>query len=576
MSSKVCRVHPLIILGSIALRQRDGETARSFFMTAKDHAPRNIQVLEGLAKAHFLSADIDAAIPAFEEAIEAGSSEPSVAQIYRDLMHRMGEVHRAAGFLERMAKRSEDAALLFEVAEVYSETGYFLDACPLYLRAYEHGDGSDRFEIARLKAAMIEHRYTEVCEHAPRLRRDESGLSDVERDQVVCLEMTAQRNVGNYDVALSLLDDHDFTSPAHYRQALAVKANVLQDTGDISEADHAFREALYVDFDHGGKIASSYGSFVLRRGDLVEGSRLYAFRQEASRGKVPYENSTAENLRSLDRIILVEEQGVGDRLALLSMARRVIAEIGISAEVPVFYVGEKRMADLLADTGFNVSGVTEDDINNGKLGDIRHNEFVFPGDLVRHMADLDMSDSGFGGLLTPDATAAPELRQTYQVASGGAPVFGIAWRSAGVESGFLRSVDLHALLATLPHDAHVVSLQYGDTAPVKDIMKTAFPQMTLIEDRTVDQNADLRRFAAQVAAVDTVVSIDNTTVHVAGALGHPDAHVLLPSGSECIWYWGDTATLDPWYEVLNLHRQSEPMDWTEALADLSRSLKGKG
>lgn len=565
-------VHPLIILGSIALRQRDGETARSFFMTAKDNTPTNIQVLEGLAKAHFLSADIDAAIPAFEEAIQAGSSEPSVAQIYRDLMHRMGEVHRAAGVLEGMAKRSEDAALLFEVAEVYSETGHFLDACPLYRKAHAAGGGEDKYEIARLKAAMIEHRYDEVRDHAPALRAASSMLSEIERDQVVCLEMTAQRNCGNYDRALALLDNHDFTSPAHYRQALAVKANILQDQGNNFDADDAFREALYIDFDTGGKIASSYGSFLLRRGDLVEGSKLYAARQDATRHKVPYENSTADNLRHLDRIVLVEEQGVGDRLALLSMARRVLDCLGISPEVPVFYVGEARMNALLAETDFNISGVTEDDINNGKLGHVGHNEFVFPGDLVRHMADFDGVDDGVGGLLRPDADRTRELWSKYQDIANGRPVIGVAWHSAGVESGFLRSVDLRAILETLPEDAVVVSLQYGDWKPLLDEMKAVFPKMTFVQDKSVDQNADLRAFAAQVAAVDTVVSIDNTTVHVAGAMGHEDTHVLLPSGSECIWYWGDVSTKDPWYHCLNLYRQDQPMIWDRALEELSGAL----
>ena len=91
-------------------------------------------------------------------------------------------------------------------------------------------------------------------------------------------------------------------------------------------------------------------------------------------------------------------------------------------------------------------------------------------------------------------------------------------------------------------------------------------------DSGIDQMADLAGFAAQIAALDTVATIDNTTAHMCGALGHPDAHVLLPAGSECMWYWGREAEVDPWYGQLALHRQAEAGDWSAPLAGLRARL----
>ena len=50
----------------------------------------------------------------------------------------------------------------------------------------------------------------------------------------------------------------------------------------------------------------------------------------------------------------------------------------------------------------------------------------------------------------------------------------------------------------------------------------------ILIDREVDQLANLDEFAAQIAAMDLVITIDNSTAHLAGALGVP-TWVLLPS-----------------------------------------------
>jgi ADP-heptose:LPS heptosyltransferase len=75
---------------------------------------------------------------------------------------------------------------------------------------------------------------------------------------------------------------------------------------------------------------------------------------------------------------------------------------------------------------------------------------------------------------------------------------------------------------------------------------------------------DLDGFAAQVAALDLVITISNTTAHVAGALGVP-CWVLLPSGLGENWYWFLDRDDSPWYPSVRLFRQSEPGVWTDVI-----------
>ena len=163
------------------------------------------------------------------------------------------------------------------------------------------------------------------------------------------------------------------------------------------------------------------------------------------------------------------------------------------------------------------------------------------------------------------------LREKYAEMAKGAPVIGVAWKSVSL-IGLLRSIELAKLVDALPENALLVNLQYGDT---KDDIKSALahrPDLRIISDDTVDQMQDLAGFAAQIAALDHVTTIDNTTAHMAGAIGHPSTHVLIPTGAECMWYWGDQPGADPWYGTLKLHRQEISGDWSAPLAALKSEL----
>ena len=66
-------------------------------------------------------------------------------------------------------------------------------------------------------------------------------------------------------------------------------------------------------------------------------------------------------------------------------------------------------------------------------------------------------------------------------------------------------------------------------------------------------------------ACDEVVSIDNSTIHLAGALGK-EAQVLLPAS--CHWIWGERRSNSYWYGSVCLHRQAKVCDWSKPMTDL--------
>ena len=77
-------------------------------------------------------------------------------------------------------------------------------------------------------------------------------------------------------------------------------------------------------------------------------------------------------------------------------------------------------------------------------------------------------------------------------------------------------------------------------------------------------------FAAQVAAMDLVVSISNTTAHIAGALGVP-TWVLLSEVP--LWRWFQDETNSPWYPSVQLFRQRRRQGWLEVMSEVASALR---
>ncbi len=87
----------------------------------------------------------------------------------------------------------------------------------------------------------------------------------------------------------------------------------------------------------------------------------------------------------------------------------------------------------------------------------------------------------------------------------------------------------------------MVVLQYGDWAG--EAAALADEGIAIALPPGLDRKDDLDGLAAQIAATDLVVTIDNATAHPAGALGHP-VWVLLSHAPD--WRWLRGRDDSPW------------------------------
>lgn len=191
------------------------------------------------------------------------------------------------------------------------------------------------------------------------------------------------------------------------------------------------------------------------------------------------------------------------------------------------------------------------------------------GAWVRHQ-DADFGD---GIYLKPDNARSAVLRKRYAALGGpGNRLVGLSWRSGNWQVGDYKSLDLQALLPILQRPGYVwINLQYGAV----DAEIATFRQqhgITIHQDTDIDPMQDLDGFAAQVSALDCVISSSNSTVHFAGAQGVP-CYMLLAAGRGRMWYWPRQGMRAAWYSSLRLLRQDSPGNWDSSLRQMEELLR---
>jgi len=197
--------------------------------------------------------------------------------------------------------------------------------------------------------------------------------------------------------------------------------------------------------------------------------------------------------------------------------------------------------------------------------------------------DLQIPMPSLGGILRARAEDFPppepylraHPRQTEAIrarAPGRGPHIGLSWASHAPGRASRKTVPLPLLRPILDAapGADFVSLQYG---PVEaDLAAHAAAGGPAIRrDAGVEPLLDLEALAAQIAGLDLVITVSNTTAHLAGALGVP-CWVLVPSGGGQIWYWFQSRPDSPFYPGMRFFRQARPGDWAPPVAELAAAL----
>jgi len=360
--------------------------------------------------------------------------------------------------------------------------------------------------------------------------------------------------IDSFNTAISL--QPGFGSAYCYRGA------VFKDQHLFDGALRDFEQAIALN-PHDAEAQSHKSTTLLMLGEFQKGWALYEWRWKTK-------NFTSDKIRSnkpewttgaRQRVLVWAEQGVGDEVmfgTLLQDFQEHCTELVVEADERLLPLYQRSMPEGITFVP-RQSAVPEhaydSQISMASLCQYLRNDEV-------HFLQARKA------YLKNDSQRTNRIRSEFALQPGRL-VCGISWHSQNTDIGAAKSIELKELIRHLDlPECQWVNLQYGDMTAEIAKVKTELG-VTILQCPSVDNRQDMDGLASLIDACDVIISISNTTVHLAGALGK-EVHVMLPFCAD--WRWLHNRSDSIWYPHVHLHRQPSPGDWHSVFAQVRDAL----
>lgn len=377
--------------------------------------------------------------------------------------------------------------------------------------------------------------------------------------------------IKNYEKSISLKPDAI--------SALNNLGNLYKDLGQYDKARDCFTRTLAIDPNYIESLFTM-GMLDLMSGDFQNGWQGYSHRWKKNeylshpRNKhgsflhdsfsgPPITDLKSANLKNKKAFVWME-QGVGDEIMFSSMLSDMST---ISKTITVEC--DSRLVPLFA-RSFPEIEFKSSEIQTIQGYQTEDYDFQLPaGDMASHFRPSLQSFPTKISYLKSNQNQRTEYLDKYKDQFPNKKLVGISWKSKNKTVGNPRSLEINSWQSILcnPH-CKFINLQYGDVEAELSYLKSEMG-LDIYHDPTVDPIKDLDRFASQISALDLIISIDNSTVHMAGALGIT-TYVMLPFSTD--WRWMINRDDCSWYQSLQLFRQTSRNDWEPVINQVRSAL----
>ena len=197
------------------------------------------------------------------------------------------------------------------------------------------------------------------------------------------------------------------------------------------------------------------------------------------------------------------------------------------------------------------------------------NEIPFQETLFSFRKNIPDYQKTSRGFLKPNLLQVTKIKKIL-IGTVNKKIVGVSWKT--INNSFLtkdRNIDLLELIKNLDKkNIELVNLQYG---PVIDEIKLVKDKLNVdiksIEE--IDNFNDLDGLSSLIAACDIVITSENITAHLAGALG-VDTRLLLAYRS--LPFWGTKSDRSNFYQSVKIYRQKKYKSWQETFESLNKDL----
>ncbi len=510
-------------LGTIHLQAQRWEAAADYFQKALAANPRQSRHMLPLAQAYAQAKQPEKATAVLAKLLALDSDRAEASNLLHDLcLAENASMKRLAkDYPKNIGVRSVAARLAQTVGD-YAERLVHLDAL------YALGVRTESFYCAYTLCLSQNARFDRcltVCKDALAAYPGSLG--------VLKMRANVYTNLGRYDEALA--------------EWARVVAQLPGDAGKMTPEDHASHVAI--------------GIIKLLTSDCREGYEEYAAHRDYAMVKealvIPLPEWHGESLKD-KRLLLWSSQGIGDVVMFASLLPWVMAQ-GAQITLALY----PKMIPLFA-RSFPGVGIIPYSKNNLQVYASKCDLQAVFGQLMAYGV-THYTPAQHPPFLKVDAAKTQSLREKYLALRPPGKIkklVGISWHTINYDTAGMRNIPLAewSPLFLLP-DIQYVSLQYGDHAAEIEAVGRTFPNMLHV-DPDIDAFENIDGLAAQMAAMDEIISVQNSTVHLAGALGVKTTLMLCAASD---WRWGLKRSDSRWYESVHIERQEKLLDWQPVL-----------
>ncbi|MBF0382348.1 MAG: tetratricopeptide repeat protein [Magnetococcales bacterium] len=386
----------------------------------------------------------------------------------------------------------------------------------------------------------------------------------------------AYSNLGNLFFSQG---DNDAAIAKHHK-AISIKPNLaeayynlgkIQVSQDkLDEAAANYRKTIAIDPSH---INANWNLslILLVQGDLEQGWQQYEWRLKSEHKKnlpiKPVKMWTGEPLQGKN-IIVFSEQGIGDEIIFSGCIPDLLA----LCPEKLFLECDPRLEPLFERSFSNsiVKGRPSDTDISWVGEDVTLDYSIPIGGLPKFFRNKLEDFPKRDALLLPNPKLVAKWNQRLDAIGDGLKV-GISWRGGKYKDPEKnKSIPLEMWASLLSRNAKFINLQYGDTVDeVKQVCNSFNIHIHDWDDNDPLKNMD--NLAALIATLDLIISVDNTTVHLAGTLGTPTWVMITNNQS---WPWNNLfVDSTPFYKNVKLFRRDMKSSWEGVLKHVTTSLQ---
>jgi tetratricopeptide (TPR) repeat protein len=496
----------------------------------------------------------------FDEAIEAYNKALSLdpnAEIYNNIGNALQEQSKLNEAIEAYNKA---LSLDPNYADAYNNIGLALQSQAKLDEAIE----------AYNKALLIKPNYADAYNNMGLALQDQNKLDEAIEAHNKALSLKPNHAEAYNNIGLALQDQGKLDEAIDtYNKALSLKPNhaeaynniglALQDQGKLDEAIDTYNKALslkqnFPDAHWNQSLA------LLAKGDFSKGWAQYEKRWERSNYTyVPFHSTKPKwKPNQGGRVLVWSEQGLGD----LIMFSSIIPELYKQTKKLIVQTDERLIALYKRSFPSDIIYYGKED----KIPEEQYDCHIPIGSLPLYFRTNSQSfEKNKGPYLQANNIKADNLRSEL-LSDESSNLIGISWHSTNKLRGAQnRAIALKQLthFLQLPH-TKLISLQYGDVKKDIDNLFTDFG-IKVHQVPEINNMKDIDGLASLITACDSIISIDNSTIHLAGALGKK-SKLLLPYS--CDWRWGRGLSTSYWYNSVELYHQTEIGNWNQVLSEL--------